>query len=337
MLIDPGVGSGLLEAAPDAIVGVTSGGRITLANAQSARLFGYDKGELLGQPIELLVPETARGVHPGHRRRYFADPTPRPMGAGKALAGRRRDGTEFPAEISLSGLETEDGVIVSAAVRDVTDRLEAQAERERLKAEAEGERFEARLHQSERLESLGQLAGGVAHDFNNLLAVILNYAGFVAEEIDEAAATEGGQHWETARRDMEQIQRAAERATLLTPGLWRTLADPGQVEQVLVNLAVNARDAMWSGGMLTIDTSNLELDEEYATQRPSLDIGRYSRPRRGSGPCTRGPSWWSRTRTPCARSPAGSSPGTATTCCAPRPASRRCRSPGHTRAGSTCC
>jgi len=312
----------LLEAAPDAIVGVDAGGHITLANAQSARLFGYDKGELLGQPIELLVPETARGVHPGHRRPYFADPTPRPMGAGKALAGRRRDGTEFPAEISLSALETEDGVIVSAAVRDVTDRLEAQAERERLKAEAEGERFEARLHQSERLESLGQLAGGVAHDFNNLLAVILNYAGFVAEEIDEAAATEGGQHWETARRDMEQIQRAAERATqlthqllafgrrelvrpqvldlnavvsdveqllhrtlgehvelvtLLTPGLWRTLADPGQVEQVLVNLAVNARDAMWSGGMLTIDTSNLELDEEYATQRPSLDIGRYIR------------------------------------------------------------
>ena len=114
--------TGLLEAAPDAIVGVDADGVIVLVNAQTERLFGYPREELLGEPLELLVPESARAVHPSHRQAYIGDPHPRPMGAGMELAGRRRDGSEFPAEISLSAIETETGVVVSAAVRDVTDR-----------------------------------------------------------------------------------------------------------------------------------------------------------------------------------------------------------------------
>src|SRR6266550_925246 len=207
---------GLLEAAPDAIVGVGPDGRIALVNAQVERLFGYRRDELVGQPVEILVPHGVRAAHPGHRGRYFADPQQRPMGAGKQLAARRKDGTEFPAEISLSTLDTEDGLLVSAAVRDVTDRIEAQAERERLKTQRERERLEAQLHQSQRLESLGQLAGGVAHDFNNLLGAILNYASFVEEELVAAAARPGGQAWIPVSQDVEQIRRAAERATNLT-------------------------------------------------------------------------------------------------------------------------
>ena len=113
---------GLLEAAPDAIVGVNAHGLIVLANVQAERLFGYPRSELIGHRVEMLVPQTVRQIHPSHRAGYVRDPHPRPMGAGTELAGRRRDGTEFPAEISLSAIETEDGMIVSAAVRDVTER-----------------------------------------------------------------------------------------------------------------------------------------------------------------------------------------------------------------------
>jgi PAS domain S-box-containing protein len=313
---------GLLEAAPDAIVGVKVDGRIALVNAQAERLFGYKRKEMLGQMVEMLVPERFRSAHGHHRAGYFIDHRPRPMGAGMQLTARRSDGSEIPVEISLSALETEEGLIVSAAVRDVTDRLEEQAERERLTAQAERERLESQLHQSQRLESLGQLAGGVAHDFNNLLAVISNYAAFVGEEVASAAGGPDGDRWATVARDVEQIQLAAERATRLTHQLlafgrrevvrpkvislndvvsdvhellrrtlgeeveliaelddasWSIMADPGQMEQVLVNLAVNARDAMPGGGVLTISTANITVDEAYAASRPGIEPGRYVR------------------------------------------------------------
>jgi PAS domain S-box-containing protein len=308
---------GLLDAAPDAIIGVHADGQIALVNAQAQRLFGYDREELVGQPVELLVPERAHSVHPAYRAGYAIDPQPRPMGAGTQLAGRRKDGTEFPAEISLSALETEEGLLVSAAVRDVTERIEAQAERERLKAQAERKRLEAQLHRSQRLESLGQLAGGVAHDFNNLLAVILNYTAFISQEVAKAELVAGAD-WQAVRGDLDQVKRAAERAAELThqllafgrrevvrpepvnlnevvagvesllrrtigehvqlalglgPDLWPILADPGQLEQVLVNLAVNARDIMPGGGTLAIETENLTVDEAYAEARPLTNPG----------------------------------------------------------------
>src|SRR5581483_4137514 len=101
------------EAAPDAVVGVDADGRIVHVNGQAERLFGYTREELVGQLVEILVPDDIRELHPGHRGRYFGHPTTRPMGAGLNLAGRRRDGSQFPAEISLSALDTEEGIIVS--------------------------------------------------------------------------------------------------------------------------------------------------------------------------------------------------------------------------------
>jgi PAS domain S-box-containing protein len=307
---------GLLEATQDAIVGVRADGRIALVNAQAERLFGYGRDELIGKLVEVLIPDVARANHPDSHWSYLAVATPRVIGDPTQLAGRRKDGSLFPADIFLSGIETDEGLLLSAAIHDVSERVEAQAERE----QAEHQRHEHELRQSQRLESLGQLAGGVAHDFNNLLAVILNYASFVSEELAEPHGLQ--RDWEAVRRDVTEIQHAAERATRLThqllafgrrevvrlevlslndvvggverllepmlgehvelvtdlaAGLWMVMADPGQLEQVLVNLAVNARDAMPGGGKLTLATENVTVDEAEVSRRPALAVGRYVR------------------------------------------------------------
>lgn len=126
-LNEPTIGArGLLESAPDAMVTINHDGYIVLVNSQTERLFGYPRDELLGQPVELLLPDHLRAVHESHRARYMSDPYTRPMGIGRELSGRRKDGTLFPVEISLSPLETQEGLFVSAIIRDITERKRAE-------------------------------------------------------------------------------------------------------------------------------------------------------------------------------------------------------------------
>jgi two-component system, cell cycle sensor histidine kinase and response regulator CckA len=309
----------VMEAAPDAILGVDERGRIVLANAQAGRVFDRGRHTLVGEDIHALVPVGLAGPEPT-------------AGAGQAPGGTvtaepgpvtalRRDGTGFPAEITTSALDTDGTRITVVAVRDITERLRQTAERNRYKAEAEAERAQLREHRAQRLESLGQLAGGVAHDFNNLLAIITSYAGLIGEE-----AIADRPDLASIAADIAQVARAAARGADLTRQLLafarrdlvrprvldlnqvvtgveqmlrRTLgehialrarlagslpnirADPGQLEQVLVNLAVNARDAMPEGGALTIDTDAVLVDDRYAAARPDLEPGRYVRIRVG--------------------------------------------------------
>ncbi len=178
---------GLLESAPDAMVIVNRQGRIVLVNAQAERLFGYNRIELLDQPVELLVPVHERIVHATHRAGYYTHPTTRPMGAGLDLRGRRKDGSEFPLDISLSPLETEEGLLVTAAIRDTTEQKQAQALLRDLSGrlislqEEERRRIARELH-----DSTSQVLAALMIDLNQLQATPAAQGEAVRPIVDEA-------------------------------------------------------------------------------------------------------------------------------------------------------
>jgi PAS domain S-box-containing protein len=293
---------GLLEAAPDAMVVVNGAGDIVLLNLQAEKQFGYQRDELVGQPITNIIPEGFAERLIADDLRSAADALAQQIGTGIELVGRRKDGTEFPIEIMLSPLESAEGILVTAAIRNISVRKEV----------------EEHLLLAQKLESIGRLAGGIAHDFNNMLFVIHGYAELLTEDL--ASANRARLDPDSVLLSVNEITNAADRAAKLTAQLLafsrqqvispRVLdlnaaidalepmvrqliganmrlvvkldrdacnlrGDAGQVDQILVNLVVNARDAMPNGGTVTIETENVLIDEPYAIVHFDVRPGPY--------------------------------------------------------------
>ncbi len=285
----------LTHTAVDAIITADEQGRITYLNPAAEKLFGWSGSELMGRPLSGIIPER-------YPRRQAAGSQPRVIGRTVELSGLRRDGAEFPLELSLSEWAAGGGRSFAAIIRDISARRQAeQALRD----------TEAQLRQAQKMEAIGRLAGGVAHDFNNLLTAIMGLADLCLLELPPESPL---------RVDLSEIKSTALRAAALTrqllafsrkqviqprpvdlselvAGLERMLRrvieedialelrpaprpavafiDPIQVEQLVLNLAVNARDAMPGGGKLTLSLGHAALDAVFCGSRPGSRPGDY--------------------------------------------------------------
>jgi PAS domain S-box-containing protein len=209
----------VVEAAPNAIVMVDRDGRILFVNSQTEAMFGYDRQELVDQPVEMLVPEPYRKAHPQHRQRFFEKPMTRSMGAGRDLFGVRKDGSEFPVEIGLSPVETEDGLLVLAAIVDITARKQAEnalreSETSLRTALQKLERRTAELQEAN--QSLAQYAYVVSHDIRAPLRAIRNYCDFLREDLSGSLDQEQQEYLDGLEEAVNQAEQLVEDLLLLS-------------------------------------------------------------------------------------------------------------------------
>jgi PAS domain S-box-containing protein len=284
-----------VEASPSGVVMVDATGIIVLVNAETERMFGYRREELIGQSIETLVPTRLRAGHVRDRMEFVARPETRRMGMGRELFGVRKDGSQFPVEVGLNPISSREGLMVLSSIVDMTEKIAV----------------EAQVRQAQKMEAVGQLTGGIAHDFNNILTVITGTIEILAEAVAdkpevapiakliEEAADRGAALTQRllafARRQPLQPRKVdvneliLDTAKLLRPtlgeqieiqstledDLWPSLVDPHQLSTSVLNLALNARDAMPDGGKLIFETRNVQLDESYARANSDVEPGRY--------------------------------------------------------------
>jgi PAS domain S-box-containing protein len=290
------VARGIVDTALDAFIQMDEAGTIIEWNAQAERTFGWSRDEVIGQPLATtIIPPAYRARHAVGLARFLRTGEGAILGKRFEIDALARDEREFKVEIAITALRRRSGYVFNGFIRDLTDKIAA----------------EAQLRQAQKMDAIGQLTGGVAHDFNNILTVITGTIEIlsdgvsdrpdlaaIAKMIDEAA-TRGAsltqQLLAFARRQPLEPSRIdpnsliMEAASLLRPTLgehieieamleddtWHVVADPAQLSAALLNLAVNARDAMPGGGKLTLETGNVMLDEAYAQVNPDVHPGPY--------------------------------------------------------------
>ena len=285
----------ILNAAVDGIVLIDTAGIIQSVNPSVQKMFGYPPEELLGHNVKVLMPSPRREEHDGYLAHYLATGEARIIGIGREVEGQRRDGSTFPLDLAVSELHYGGKTFFLGTLRDISERV----------------RLESEIRQSQKMEAVGRLAGGVAHDFNTLLGTIRGYS----EMLLGALPPEGA-----LRRHVEQIHRAALRGAQLTrqllvfsrrqeiqartidlrklledvevmlerligedvelvreigPRLGQVWGDSGELHQVILNLVVNACDAMPAGGTLRLSLGDVEADREIAVEGGRLPPGRY--------------------------------------------------------------
>lgn len=287
----------IVDNAIDGIVTIDEHGIVHSFNEAACKMFGYQASEIVGENVRILMPEPYHSEHDRYLSNYLRTGVAKVIGIGREVEGRHKDGSTFPIRLAISEFYSDDKRMFTGIIEDLTER----------------NKLEEQLRQSQKMEAIGQLAGGVAHDFNNLLTIIRGYSelllnmlpigeaahGMVSEILDagERASSLTQQLLAFSRRsvlaprilNLNDIVARTEKmlrrligedialSTVFDPQLRRIKVDPSQIEQVILNLVVNARDAMPRGGMLTIENRNLDIDEDFCRLHPECTPGAYVR------------------------------------------------------------